>query len=81
MQIGKDRTMVAATVEEYQRREELLGKAFTKIKSVMKDLGADCKLTIVYEGTNPPYVTLDIKSNRNDVLDVYETYYVEDELC
>lgn len=41
--------MVVATVEEYQRREELLGKAFTKIKSVMKDLGVDCKLTIVYD--------------------------------
>nr|DAU29812.1 MAG TPA: hypothetical protein [Caudoviricetes sp.] len=66
------------TVEEYQRREELYGKAFTKIKSVMKDLGIDCKLTIVYEGANPTYVTLDIKSNRDGVPDVYETYYVED---
>lgn len=65
-------------VEEYQHREELLGKAFTKIKSVMKDLGVDCKLTIVYEGANPTYATLDIKSNRDDVPDVYETYYVED---
>lgn len=73
--------MVVATVEEYQRREELLGKAFTKIKSVMKDLGIDCKLKIVYEGANPTYVTLSIKSNRDDVPDVCETYYVEDELC
>lgn len=73
--------MVVATVEEYQRKEELLGKAFTKIKSVMKDLGVDCKLTIVYEGTNPTYATLNIKSNRDDVSDLCETYYVEDELC
>ena len=73
--------MAVATVEEYQRREELLGKAFTKIKSVMKDIGIDCKLIIVYEGANPTYATLDIKSNRDDVPDVCETYYVEDELC
>lgn len=73
--------MVVATIEEYLRREELLGKAFTKIKSVMKDIGIACKLTIVYEGANPIYVTLNIKSNRNDVPDVCETYYVEDELC
>lgn len=66
------------TLEEYLRREQLLGKAFTEIKSVMKDLGADCKLKIVYEGTNPTYATLSIKSNRDDVSDVYETYYVED---
>ena len=70
--------MVVKTVEEYERREELLGKAFTKIKSVMKDIGIDCKLKIVYEGVNPTYATLSIKSNRDDVSDVYETYYVED---
>ena len=69
--------MVAKTLEEYQLREELLGKAFTKIKSVMKNLGVDCKLTIVYEGANPTYATLNIKSDRNDVPDVCETYYVE----
>lgn len=73
--------MVAATVEEYQRREQLLGKAFTEIKSVMKNLGIDCKLKIVYEGANPTYATLSIKSNRDDAPDVCETYYVEDELC
>lgn len=73
--------MEMRTLEEYLRREQLLGKAFTEIKSVMKDIGIDCKLTIVYEGANPTYATLDIKSNRNDVPDVCETYYVEDELC
>ena len=70
--------MVAKTLEEYQLREELLGKAFQKIQSMMKNLGFDCKLKIVYEGANPTYATLDIKSNRNDVQDVCETYYVED---
>lgn len=70
--------MEMRTLEEYLRREQLLGKAFTEIKSVMKDIGIDCKLTIVYEGANPTYATLDIKSNRNDVPDVCETYYVED---
>lgn len=69
--------MIIPTVEECQRREELYGKAFTKIQSVMKDLGVDCKLTIVYEGANPTYATLNIKSNRDDVADAYETYYVE----
>lgn len=73
--------MAVATVEEYLRREQLLGKAFTEIKSVMKDLGIDCKLKIVYEGANPTYATLSIKSNRDDVSDICETYYVEDELC
>lgn len=73
--------MEMRTLEEYLRREQLLGKAFTEIKSVMKDLGIDCKLTIVYEGVNPTYATLSIKSNRDDVPDVCETYYVEDELC
>lgn len=73
--------MEMRTLEEYLRREQLLGKAFTEIKSVMKDIGIACKLTIVYEGANPTYATLDIKSNRNDVPDVCETYYVEDELC
>lgn len=73
--------MEMRTLEEYLRREQLLGKAFTEIKSVMKDLGIDCKLKIVYEGANPTYATLDIKSNRDDVPDVCETYYVEDELC
>ncbi len=73
--------MEMRTLEEYLRREQLLGKAFTEIKSVMKDLGIDCKLKIVYEGANPTYATLSIKSNRDDVLDVCETYYVEDELC
>ena len=81
MQIGEDRNMEMRTLEEYLRREQLLGKAFTEIKSVMKDIGIDCKLTIVYEGANPTYATLDIKSNRNDVPDGCETYYVEDELC
>lgn len=70
--------MVAKTLEEYQLREELLGKAFQKIQSVMKNLGLDCKLKIVYEGANPTYATLNIESNRNDVQDVCETYYVED---
>lgn len=70
--------MEMRTLEEYLRREQLLGKAFTEIKSVMKDIGIDCKLTIVYEGANPTYATLSIKSNRDDVSDVYETYYVED---
>ena len=70
--------MVAKTLEEYQLREELLGKVFQKIQSVMKNLGIDCKLKIVYEGANPTYATLDIKSNRDDVQDVCETYYVED---
>lgn len=70
--------MEMRTLEEYLRREQLLGKAFTEIKSVMKDLGIDCKLKIVYEGANPTYATLSIKSNRDDVSDVYETYYVED---
>ena len=70
--------MEIKTLEEYRRREELLGKAFTKIKSVMKDLGIDCKLVIVYEGANPTYATLSIKSNRDDVLDVCESYDVED---
>ena len=65
------------TVEEYQRREELYGKAFHKIQSVMKNLGLDCKLTIVYEGANPTYATLNIKSGRDDVADVCETYYVD----
>lgn len=65
------------TIEEYQRREELYGKAFHKIQSVMKDLDIDCKLTIVYEGVNPTYATLNIKSNRDDVPDVCEMYYVE----
>lgn len=65
------------TVEEYQRRKELYGKAFTKIQSVMKDLGIDCKLTIVYECANPTHATLSIKSDRDDVADVNETYYVE----
>lgn len=69
--------MVAKTLEEYQLREELLGKAFQKIQSVMKNLGIDCKLKIVYEGANPTYATLNIKSDRNDVQDVCETYYVE----
>lgn len=69
--------MVAKTLEEYQLREELLGKAFQKIQSVMKNLGIDCKLKIVYEGANPTYATLNIKSDRNDVPDVCETYYVE----
>ena len=73
--------MEMRTLEEYLRREQLLGKAFTKIKSVMKGLGIDCKLTIVYEGANPTYATLNIKSNRDDVPDVCKTYYVEDELC
>lgn len=59
--------MVAKTLEEYQLREELLGKAFQKIQSVMKNLGIDCKLKIVYEGANPTYATLDIKSNRDSV--------------
>lgn len=70
--------MVAKTLQEYQLREELLGKAFQKIQSVMKNLGLDCKLKIVYEGANPTYATLDIKSNRDDVPDVCETYYIED---
>ena len=70
--------MEMRTLEEYLRREQLLGKAFTEIKSVMKNLGIDCKLKIVYEGANPTYATLSIKSNRDDVSDVYETYYVED---
>lgn len=70
--------MEMRTLEEYLRREQLLGRAFTEIKSVMKDLGIDCKLKIVYEGANPTYATLSIKSNRDDVSDVYETYYVED---
>lgn len=70
--------MVVKTVKEYERREELLGKAFQKIQSVMKNLGLDCKLKIVYEGANPTYATLNIKSDRNDVSDLYETYYVED---
>ena len=78
MQIGDDWNMMIQTVEEYQRREELLGKAFTKIKSVMKDIGIDCKLTIIYEGANSTYAILYIKSNRDDVPDVYETYYLED---
>ena len=65
------------TVEEYQRREELVGKAFHEIQSILKDLGLDCKLTIVYEGTNPTYATLNIKSDRDDVADVCETYYVD----
>jgi hypothetical protein len=73
--------MEMRTLEEYLRREQLLGKAFTEIESVMKDLGIDCKLKIVYEGANPIYATLSIKSNRDDVPDVCETYYVEDELC
>ena len=69
--------MVVKTVKEYESREELLGKAFQKIQSVMKNLGLDCKLKIVYEGANPTYATLNIKSDRNDVPDVCETYYVE----
>lgn len=73
--------MEMRTLEEYLRREQLLGKAFTEIKSVMKNLGIDCKLKIVYEGANPTYATLSIKSNRDDVPDVCETYYVEDESC
>lgn len=69
--------MVVKTVKEYECREELLGKAFQKIQSVMKNLELDCKLKIVYEGANPTYATLNIKSDRNDVPDVCETYYVE----
>lgn len=69
--------MEMRTLEEYLRREQLLGKAFTEIKSVMKDLGIDCKLKIVYEGANPTYATLNIKSDRDDVSDVCETYYVD----
>lgn len=69
--------MIMTTVEEYQRREELLNKAFYKITSVMKNLGLDCKLKIVYEGANPTYATLNIKSDRDDVSDVCETYYVD----
>lgn len=65
------------TVKEYQCREELVGKAFHKIQSILKDLGLDCKLTIVYEGANPTYATLNIKSDRDDVADVCETYYVD----
>lgn len=66
------------TIKEYLCREELLNKAFTKIKSVMQDIGINCKLIIVYEGANPTYAKLDIKSDRDDVPDVCETYYVED---
>lgn len=69
--------MVVKTVKEYECREKLLGKAFQKIQSVMKNLGLDCKLKIVYEGANPTYATLNIKSDRNDVPYVCETYYVE----
>ena len=69
------------TVEEYQRREELLGKAFQKIQSVMKNIGLDCKLKIVCESANHTYAMLNIKSDRNDVPDVCETYYVDGWIC
>lgn len=70
--------MTRETLEQYKLREELVGKAFQKIQSVMKNLGIDCNLTITYEGANPTCATLTIKSDRDDVPDVWETYYAED---